>query len=63
VPGFIVTTVTTSPSRMAHLLNVSEEAGHRFWFTTFDHLNADTILSAVWQVAGKGTKLHSLLPG
>ena len=62
-PGFIVTTVTTSPSRLAHLLTISEEAGNRFWFTTFERLNADTILGAVWQVADRGTKLHSLLPG
>jgi hypothetical protein len=64
-PGFVVTTVTTSPTRLQHLQSVCEAAGggHHFWFTTFDRLQADTILRApVWQVAGKGTQLHSLLP-
>jgi hypothetical protein len=64
-PGFVVTTVTTSPTRLQHLQGVCEAAGgsHHFWFTTFDRLQADTVLHApVWQVAGKGTQLHSLLP-
>lgn len=59
LPGMIVTTVTTSPTRLANLLAVCEAAGGgaHFWFTTFDRLTAETILTgAVWQVAGKGTK-------
>ena len=64
-PGFIVTTVTTSQARMNNLNAVCDEAGgsSHFWFTTFDRLTPDTILvGSIWQVAGKGAKLHSLLP-
>jgi hypothetical protein len=63
--GFIVTTVTTSASRMAHLQSVCERAGGKqhFWFTTFERLSAETLLGApVWFVAGKGDQRHSLLP-
>lgn len=63
--GIVVTTVTTSLSRVAHLKRVCENAGgdERFWFATFDSLQADTILTApVWSVAGKGDQRFSLLP-
>jgi hypothetical protein len=63
--GFIVTTVTTSALRMAHLKSVCEGVGgdHHFWFTTFAELSAGTILTApVWFVAGQGEKRHRLLP-
>jgi hypothetical protein len=63
LPGLIVTTVTTSPTRMAHLLSAAEDGGNRFWFTTFAHVNGETLLGAIWQVAGRGTTLHSLVPG
>jgi hypothetical protein len=64
-PGFAVTTVTTSPTRMAHLQSICEDAGggNHFWFTTFDQVSASTILAElIWQVAGKGNMLHRLVP-
>lgn len=64
-PGFIVTTVTTSAPRLAHLLQVCAEVGgdHHFWFTTFDAVRAATVLQEpVWRVVGQGIALHRLLP-
>jgi hypothetical protein len=64
-PGFIVTTVTTSLNRMAHLRSVCEETGggSHFWFTTFDRLKHDTVLTgAIWQVAGKDDQHLGLMP-
>jgi hypothetical protein len=62
---FVVTTCTTSITRMAHLRRVCEAAGgdQRFWFTHLDTLNPNTILTApVWSVAGQGDTQHRLLP-
>jgi hypothetical protein len=62
---FIVTTCTTSTTRMAHLRRVCEAAGgdQRFWFTHLDNLNANDILTGpVWSVVGKGETQHALLP-
>jgi hypothetical protein len=58
-----VLTVTTSQKRLANLKASTEQAGGgpMFWFTTFDRVNTENILSApIWQVAGdKGN--HSLI--
>lgn len=53
---FRVLTITTSPRRLATLKKITEEVGgkHRFWFTTFDQLTPQTVLTApIWQVATK----------
>lgn len=52
--GFRVLTVTTSQKRLEHLKEITEQAGgrNRFWFTTFDQVTPDTILTEpIWQVA------------
>ncbi len=61
---FRVLTVTTGPRRLANLEEITEKAGlrmlapdvrgeNRFWYTTFDELNSETVLaSPIWQVAG-----------
>ena len=57
-----VLTVTTSPKRMANLKAVAEAAGagEQFWFTTFDRIQPETVLTEpIWEVAG-GEDLHSL---
>src|SRR5712691_4266268 len=49
-----VLTVTTSALRLAHLKEVTEQAEGkaRYWFTTFDQVAPDTILTApIWQYA------------
>lgn len=50
-----VLTITTGPTRLANLKRITEQAGgrSRFWFTTFEALNAQTALTApIWQKAG-----------
>ncbi len=54
--NFRVLTVTTSERRLAHLKQITENAGGRarFWFTTFAKLRADTVLTEpIWAVAGR----------
>jgi hypothetical protein len=59
----IVTTVTTSPTRAAHLAEACERAGGNevFWFTDMDKLK-DDVFGKIWRVAGKGETLYPLLP-
>lgn len=48
--------VTTGEKRMENLKAVAEKAGGRdqFWFTTFDKINEDSVLSVpIWAVAGR----------
>lgn len=54
--SFRVLTVTTGQRRLANLKKITEEAGgkSRFWFTTFEQLTSDTVLSQpIWQIAGR----------
>lgn len=54
--GGRVLTITTGEKRMAHLKQITEKVGgrSRFWFTTFERLNAQTVLSdPIWQVAAR----------
>ena len=47
-------TVTTGKKRMENLISVTESVGggELFWFTTFDMINAQTVLTApIWTVA------------
>ncbi|MBW7884704.1 MAG: replication-relaxation family protein [Caldilineaceae bacterium] len=63
--SMIVATVTTGPKRLQNLRRVCERAGgdHRFWFTTFGELAAETILTGpIWSVAGLGKQRQRLLP-
>jgi hypothetical protein len=49
-----VLTVTTSDTRLAHLKRLTEAAGgkQRFWFTTFDCVTPQTVLTTpIWQLA------------
>lgn len=49
-----VLTVTTSEARLGHLKRLTEEAGgkQRFWFTTFERVTPQTVLTApIWQMA------------
>lgn len=58
-----ILTVTTGGTRLANLKAVTEEAGGkaRFWFTTFDQISPETVLTEpIWQVAGK-EGLYSLV--
>lgn len=51
-----VLTVTTGPRRLENLKSISESAGggRNFWFTTFDEINPDTVLSEpIWRIARK----------
>lgn len=50
-----VLTVTTGQTRLANLKRITEQAGgrERFWFTTFDRLTPETVLTEpIWQKAG-----------
>ena len=61
--SFRVLTVTTGQRRLENLKQITEESGGqaRFWFTTFDQLTPETILSAsIWHVAGREGR-HALL--
>lgn len=54
--NFRVLIITTSPRRQATLKKITEETGgkRRFWFTSFDQLNPQTVLTEpIWQVATK----------
>jgi len=49
-----VLTVTTGEKRLDNLRRLTEEAEGKvkFWFTTFDQLTPETVLTApIWQVA------------
>jgi hypothetical protein len=51
-----VLVVTTSPKRLASLRAVTEkeEGGIQFWFTTFDKVTPESVLTEpIWQVAGQ----------
>jgi len=51
-----VLTITTGPTRLANLKRLTEQAGgrKRFWFTTFEQVTPETILTeAIWQKAGQ----------
>lgn len=55
-PSFRVLTVTTGERRLDNLKRITEAAGgkSRFWFTTFDRLNTEAVLSQpIWQIAGR----------
>lgn len=50
-----VLTVTTGQTRLENLKRITEQAGgkERFWFTTFDRLTPQTVLTEpIWQKAG-----------
>lgn len=50
-----VLTVTTGKTRLENLKRITEQAGgrERFWFTTFDAIKPETVLTeAIWQKAG-----------
>ncbi len=54
--NFRVLTVTTGEKRVANLVEATHKAGgdDHFWFTTFDRVKPDTVLtSAIWQVVRK----------
>ncbi len=51
-----ILTVTTGQTRLANLKRITEQAGGRgrFWFTTFDQVNPQTILTEpIWHKAGQ----------
>lgn len=51
-----VITITTGDKRAANLKAITERVGgkSRFWFTTFEQLSADTVLTEpIWSVAGR----------
>lgn len=51
-----VLTVTTGERRLANLKAITEKIGgkSRFWFTTFDRITPETVLTApIWHVAGR----------
>jgi hypothetical protein len=57
-----VLTVTTGEWRLKNLKKITEDAGgrKRFWFTTFERLNTDSVLTKpIWHVATK-RGLHTL---
>lgn len=54
--NFRVLTVTTGKRRQKNLMKATGEArgDHRFWFTTFDAIKPETVLSApIWQATGQ----------
>lgn len=58
--AFRVLTITTSETRLKNLKKITEEKGgsRHFWFTTFDRINTDTVLTEpIWQVAGREESL------
>jgi hypothetical protein len=58
-----VLTITTGERRLANLKGITERAGGRarFWFTTFERVTPQTVLTQpIWQVGGR-QNLHSLL--
>jgi len=58
-----VLTVTTGERRLRHMKEVTEAVGgdHRFWFTTFEQLRPETILTEkIWYYAGSNEP-HALL--
>jgi len=61
--GMCILTVTTGEKRLKNLKNVTESAGgvSRFWFTTFDRISSETVLTEpIWRMAGK-EGLYSLI--
>lgn len=63
--GMAVLTVTTTQTRLQNLIRATEQAGGggRFWFTTFDKVTSETVLSGkIWNIAGgRQDDLRSLL--
>jgi len=61
--GMVVLTVTTSQERLANLIRATEAAGgeQRFWFTTFEKVTSETVLTEkIWETA-KTHEMRSLL--
>lgn len=51
-----ILTITTSEKRLANLKRITEKAGGkaRFWFTTFERIKHEDVLTApIWQVASR----------
>ena len=64
--SFRVLTVTTGQGRLDNLKRITEEAGgkNRFWFTTYDQLCADSVLTRpIWQIANREGKYALLEDG
>jgi hypothetical protein len=56
--NFRVLTVTSGKRRLNNLMKMTKDAGgnRRFWFTTFDQIDAESILSSpIWNVIDKDT--------
>ncbi len=54
--SFRMLTATTTDRRLTTLKTITEKAGgkYRFWFTTFDKLNYQTVLTEpIWYIAGR----------
>lgn len=54
--GLRILTVTTSHKRMENLMEITERAGgrFRFWFTTFERISTEHILTEpIWRVVGR----------
>ncbi len=52
--GLRFLTVTSSESRLANLMRITEKAGgtNRWWFTTFDRVAPDTVFAEpIWYIA------------
>lgn len=61
-PNLRVLTITTGPTRLKNLKRITEQAGGRgrFWFTTFEAITSDTVLTdPIWFKAGQ-PGLHCL---
>ena len=61
-----ILTVTTGEKRMAHLKQITEatagETAFRFWFTTFDQISPETILTTpIWHIAGSDERRPLLI--
>lgn len=55
-PSFRVLTVTTGDRRLTNLKAATEEVGgrNRFWFTTFDEIEAeDALMAPIWRIANR----------
>jgi hypothetical protein len=59
-----ILTVTTGERRLKNLKEITERVGgkKRFWFTTFEELTSETVLTKpIWQIAGQGDERFTLL--
>ena len=60
--SYRILTVTETEARLATLKTVTQAAGGKswFWFTTFDRITPDTVLTErIWQIANR-EGLHTL---